>query len=98
VSRSQATIALTALVVVFALGLIDYLNPPYVDFIPEPISRLVSTILIGVTIGLILAAFRNGNDSGASQTADDERVARRTHRYDSEADSQSGFDEGDDGL
>lgn len=62
-SRTEAIIALTALVVVFVLGVLDELAPPVGTFLPDVLVKVVGAILIGVAIGLILGGLRsNGRE------------------------------------
>ena len=61
--RGPALVAMTVLVVLFTLGVIDYVNAPYSGVIAKPIFKLVEAILIGVCIVLIATGLkRNGEN------------------------------------
>lgn len=57
-SRTHAIVALTALVVVFVIVVLDEMAPPIGTFLPEALIKVVAAILIGVAIGLILNGLR----------------------------------------
>lgn len=62
-SRTQAIVALTALIVVFTIGMLEYLIYPSCAVIPEVITKVVSAIFIGVAITVIVTGLRhNGKD------------------------------------
>jgi hypothetical protein len=64
--RTLATIAITVLVVLLIVGILDYMNQPAVNVIPDGILKMVQAVLIGVTIVLIASGLRSsdGDNSG----------------------------------
>lgn len=67
-TRSHATVALTALCVVFVLGVLDYATPPHGSFVSDLLIKVVSAILIGVVIGLILYGFKSNGDGDDTES------------------------------
>ena len=64
-TRTQAIVALTALIMLFVLGTLDAIVDPSTQAIPGFLLKLSSAILVGIAIILIVGGLRNGNASSS---------------------------------
>jgi hypothetical protein len=62
--RTLATIAITVLVVLLIVGILDYINNPAVNVIPDGILKMVQAVLIGISIVLIASGLRSSDGDG----------------------------------
>jgi ACR3 family arsenite efflux pump ArsB len=63
VSRTAAVVAITILIVLFVVGVVDFVNAPYSGSIPKSVLKLVEAILIGVAIVLIAGGLIKNNNN-----------------------------------